>query len=270
MTSPKPPLCVIRGGGDIGTGVVWRLWRSGYSVIVTELPNPLTVRRTVSMSTAVAEGTVTVESMVGVKVDSQQDAQQMALSGRQVPVIVSEALLDVAADVVIDARLAKRNIDTSITDAPLVVALGPGFTARTDCDVVVETMRGHGLGRTIWQGSALANTGIPAPVNGHAQSRVLRAPLAGPTTWVVEIGTKVKTNQVLGQVGGQPITAPFDGVIRGLIASGTQVRSGLKIGDVDPRLDVECHQISDKALAIGGGVLEAVTGWWFGARSAND
>ena len=159
----------------------------------------------------------------------------------------------------IDARLAKHNIDTHIEQAPLVIGLGPGFSAGVDCHAVIETMRGHRLGRVIWQGAALPNTGTPGIVAGKGAERVLRAPAAGVVTWQEEIGTAVSAGQLLGTVNGAAVTAPFGGVIRGLIAPGTAVRQGLKIGDVDARADrAACFTISDKALAIGGGVLEAL------------
>jgi xanthine dehydrogenase accessory factor len=160
---------------------------------------------------------------------------------------------------VVDARLAKRNIDTHIDQAPLVIALGPGFTAGIDCHAVIETMRGHTLGRVIRQGPALPNTGTPGIVAGKGAERVLRAPAAGIVSWQEEIGTAVSAGQRLGAVNGKAVVAPFAGVIRGLIAPGTAVRQGLKIGDVDARADrAACFTISDKALAIGGGVLEAL------------
>jgi xanthine dehydrogenase accessory factor len=158
--------------------------------------------------------------------------------------------------------MAKRNIDTHVEQAPLVVALGPGFEAGKDCHAVIETMRGHRLGRVIWQGSALPNTGTPGIVAGKGAERVLRAPVAGEVNWRVEIGDIVEKGQLLGSVAGQAVAAPFDGVLRGLIAPGTAVPAGLKIGDLDARADVSaCFTISDKALAIGGGVLEAVLTW---------
>jgi xanthine dehydrogenase accessory factor len=155
--------------------------------------------------------------------------------------------------------MAKRNIDAGIDQASFVVALGPGFTAGVDCHAVVETMRGHRLGRVIWQGSALPDTGTPGLVAGKGAERVLRASVAGVVSWRKEIGDRVQEDEWLGDVGGRPIYAPFDGVVRGLIAPGTAVRAGLKIGDIDARNDVDaCFTISDKALAVGGGVLEAV------------
>jgi len=160
---------------------------------------------------------------------------------------------------VVDARLAKRNIDTRIDQADLVIALGPGFTAGVDCHAVVETMRGHTLGRVIWQGPALPNTGTPGIIAGKGAERVLRAPADGLIDWRLEIGDLVTAGEVIGEVAGQPVSAPFAGVIRGLIAPGTAVTRSLKIGDVDARADVAaCFTISDKALAIGGGVLEAI------------
>lgn len=253
-------LCVLRGGGDLATGVAWRLSRAGFPVVVTELPDPLTVRRTVALSTAVAEGTASVEGMVGRLTRRPDEAVHVAFGG-DIAVLVSRDLPDIGADVVVDARLAKRNIDTSIDDARLVVALGPGFTAGVDCHAVVETMRGPRLGRCIWDGPAAADTGTPGTVGGRAGERVLRSPGDGTASWTSAIGDVVAAGQVLGEVAGQQITAPFDGVVRGLIREGTQVRAGLKIGDVDPRTDTDVHEISDKALAVGGGVLEAVMTW---------
>ncbi len=179
-----------------------------------------------------------------------------------VAVIISPTLPDLGADIVIDARLAKRNIDTTLDDAPLVVGLGPGFTAALDCHVVIETMRGHRLGRAIWSGSALANTGTPGEIGGRGAERVLRSSVEGIAVWRSAIGDTVTEGQLLGHIEGLTdgsVVAPFDGMIRGLVRSGTHVTAGLKIGDVDPRIDHDaCFEISDKALAVGGGVLEAV------------
>ena len=259
------PLCVVRGGGDLGTGVVWRLHRAGFPVIVTELAEPLTVRRTVAVSTAVTEGSITIEGMRALRADDSSEARSVAEEGI-VAVLVSDELPDVGAEVVVDARMAKRNLGTRISDAPLVVTLGPGFTAGVDCHAVVETQRGHHLGRVLWSGSAAPDTGTPGVVRGQGRERVLRAEVDGAAEWGVAIGDAVQRDHVLGRVGTAEILAPFDGVVRGLIAPGTRVRAGLKVGDIDPRGDVSyCYSISDKALAIGGGVLEAVTSWRAGA-----
>lgn len=270
------PLCLLRGGGDLATGVAWRLTRAGWPVVVCELDAPLTVRRTVALSTAVTApgGRVAIEGMVGRLVADPSEAAAVARSGAgtEVAVLVSPVLPDwsgrglAGPDVVVDARLAKRNPAgdgaTSIGDGPLVVALGPGFSAGVDCHAVVETMRGHQLGRVLWQGSAARDTGVPGPVGGRGAERVLRAPAAGQLSWRVAIGDRVTGGQELGTVAGRLVAAPFDGVVRGLIAERVEVPVGLKIGDIDPRADpATCHQISDKALAIGGGVVEAVLTW---------
>jgi len=256
-----PGLCLIRGGGDLATGVAWRLSRAGWPVVVTELKNPLTVRRAVAVSSAVAGGVVDIEGMIARRADTASEAVALAHTG-VIAVFVSPELPDVGADVVIDARLAKRNIDTQLSDASLVVGLGPGFTAPVDCHAVVETQRGHRLGRVIWRGAAAANTGVPGIVGGRGSERVLRAPRSGVAAWSVAIGDRVDENQILGAVGGFEIEAPFAGVVRGLIADGIAVNEGLKVGDIDPRCEPSaCAEISDKALAIGGGVVEAVLTW---------
>jgi xanthine dehydrogenase accessory factor len=256
-------LIVLRGGGDLATGIAYRLHKAGLPLLVLELERPLVVRRAVALATAVSEGAITIEGLRGQRVATAADAIALAQTG-VVPVMVapelpdwSEAGLDPTA--IIDARMAKRNIDTRIDQAPLVVALGPGFTAGVDCHAVIETMRGHWLGRVIWQGAAQANTGTPGIVAGKGAERVLRAPVAGTVAWQTAIGDRVEAGAVLGHVAGQPVIAPFAGVLRGLIAEGTAVPINLKIGDLDARSDREaCFTISDKALAIGGGVLEAV------------
>lgn len=261
-------LCVIRGGGDLATGVAWRLTRAGVAVVVTELAKPLTVRRTVALSTAVTDGSADIEGMVGQLAPTAEDACVIArrdtdgAAVAEVGVVVSPELPDVGADVVIDARLAKRNIDTTIGDAPLVIGLGPGFTAGLDCHAVVETMRGPHLGRVLWSGNAEPDTGTPGIVGGRGAERVIRAQCDGEVRWVRAIGDIVDDHEVLGTVDDLPVLAPFAGVARGMILHGSEVASGTKIGDVDPRIDpAACDEISDKALAIGGGAVEAVL-WW--------
>lgn len=257
MGADRSSTVVVRGGGDLATGVVWRLNRAGFRVVITELAEPLTVRRTVAVSSAVADGCTTVEGMTARRVESVAETTT-AFANDEVPVLVSPELPAIEADVIVDARLAKRKLDTSIEQAPLVIALGPGFVAGADCHAVIETMRGPRLGRVLWSGSAEPNTGTPGTVGGRGRERVLRAPADGPVIWKVSIGDRVSEGTVLGEVASLQLVAPFDGVVRGLIRPGTVVSEGLKIGDVDPRSDVNCHEISDKALAVGGGVLEAV------------
>jgi xanthine dehydrogenase accessory factor len=256
-------LIVLRGGGDLATGIAYRLHKAGFPLLVLELERPLVVRRAVALATAVSEGAITVDGLHGQRVDTAADAVVLTQSG-VVPVLVAPELPDwseagLAPTAIIDARMAKRNIDTRIDQAPLVVALGPGFTAGVDCHAVIETMRGHRLGRVIWEGTAQPNTGTPGIVAGKGAERVLRAPTAGVVQWQAAIGDQVEAGAILGHVDGQPVIAPFAGVLRGLIASGTAVPASLKIGDLDARSDRDaCFTISDKALAIGGGVLEAV------------
>lgn len=267
-------MVLLRGGGDLATGVAYRLHQAGFAIIVLELPWPLSVRRRVALSTAVHEDEIHIEGLVGRLVHGFMEAGNVAASGI-IPVLVSPELPDgqqaapglYGGDaresgtytILIDARMAKKNIDTDIEQADTVIGLGPGFNAGIDCHAVVETMRGHHLGRVIWQGQAQPNTGIPGVVGGKGADRVLRASIDGIVQWRSDIGTVVQAGDVIGTVEGQAVRAPFDGVVRGLIAPGTRVEAGQKIGDVDSRSDVSaCFTISDKALAIGGGVLEAI------------
>lgn len=262
---------ILRGGGDLATGVAYRLHRAGFPVIVLEIEKPLAVRRRVSLATAVLEKEIVVDGIHGVRANDLSHLPDILKAG-SVPVLISEELPTVAQlslpgnpskiPVLIDARMAKRNIDTTIQQADLVIALGPGFNAGVDCHVVIETKRGHQLGKVIWEGGAIPNTGRPGTIAGKGASRVLRAPTSGEAVWAFEIGDIVKEGQVIGSVARQPIQAPFDGVIRGLISPGFNVPAGIKVGDVDPRGNVaSCFSISDKALSIGGGVLEAVLVW---------
>jgi len=252
---------VIKGAGDLATGVAARLWRSGFPVIMTEIAQPLTVRRTVSLSDAVYEGEATVEDMTARLARNRSDILK-ALDERVIPVIVdpeAKIVMEMAPFAVIDAIIAKRNIGTRKDDAGFVVGLGPGFTAGHDVHAVVETKRGHTLGRVIWKGSAIPNTGIPGEVKGFGSARVIRASGPGVFKGALSIGTHVEEGDVVAHVGDAPVPAPISGMLRGLLHDGVTVQKGLKSGDVDPR-DVQesCFSISDKALAIGGGVLEAV------------
>jgi xanthine dehydrogenase accessory factor len=251
-------LAVLRGGGDLATGVAYRLHHAGFPVAILELERPLTVRRTAALSTAVTAGRAQVEDVEARLVRSVEEAQQLVRTG-MIPVLASPGLAPLAPSVVIDARMAKRNIDTTIDDAPLVIGIGPGFNAGEDCHAAIETMRGHHLGRVIWEGPTAANTGIPGMVGGQSGNRVLRAPTSGVVEWDAEIADIVGSGQRLGRIGEAPIVSSLDGVVRGLITPGTRVEAGIKIGDIDPRADpTACFEISDKALAIGGGAVEAV------------
>ncbi|MEG1989000.1 MAG: selenium-dependent molybdenum cofactor biosynthesis protein YqeB [Oscillibacter sp.] len=254
-------LVVIRGAGDIATGIALRLWRAGIQVVLTDLPQPTAIRRTVCFSQALVHGETTVEGVVARRAESPRQALAL-LEEKLLPVLADPAgtcLASLGPDAVVDAILAKKNCGTRMTDAPVVVAVGPGFTAGEDCHAVVETMRGHSLGRVIWQGSALPNTGIPGLIGGFSGERVLRAPAAGVFHQLLDIGDVVREGDVAATVDGQPMICTLSGVLRGILAEGTPVFSGMKAGDVDPRCQVDhCYTASDKALAVGGGVLEAI------------
>ncbi len=254
-------LVVVRGGGDLATGVAYMLNQAGFPVVVTELARPLAIRRAVSFASAVADGQVVVNGVTGRRAESGPDAMTTARSG-DIAVMVSSDLPQLEQSVIVDARLAKRNIDTTINQAPLVVALGPGFTSGVDCDAVVETMRGHDLGNVIWNGQAAANTGVPGNVGGATADRVVRSPVAGTVTLSVTIGDIVDAGQQLGTVGGERVESKIAGVVRGLIGEGFPASVGLKIADVDPRADRSaCFEISDKARLVGAGVLQATMMW---------
>ncbi len=256
-------LVVVRGGGDLASGAVAQLHNAGFPVIVLELERPLAVRRTVAFSSAVISGEITIDGIIGQRAATTDDALVIA-TRREVAVLVSPAIpvFSRPISVLVDARMAKRNIDTAIDQAPLVVALGPGFNAGTDCDAVIETMRGHRLGRVIWDGPAVPNTGIPGTVGGAASDRLVRAPVDGVVEWSVAIGDVVTATQALGSIGDVVAQASIGGVVRGLIAAGSVVSAGTKIGDVDPRADrAACFEISDKSRLVGAGVLEAVLVW---------
>ncbi len=254
-------VCVLRGGGDLATGVAWQLWNARLGLIVLELPEPLTVRRTVALSTAVHDGEARVQGMRGLLVGSPREADMVAREGGVAVLVCPDlaAFHPVRPDVLVDARMAKSSLDTSILDAGLVIGLGPGFTVGVECHAVVETMRGPDLGRVITSGRARPDTGTPADLGGRSVDRVVRAPVDGRVEWRIEIGDVVDEGRSLGSVGGVTFRAPFRGVVRGAVREGMLVRAGFKIGDVDPRGDpTACWRISDKASAVGRGVLEAV------------
>jgi xanthine dehydrogenase accessory factor len=263
------PLALVKGAGDLATGVGLRLHSAGFAVFHTELAQPAMVRRAVSFGEAVYEGRAVVEGVEARLAGDWSEAKRF-LAERVVPVLVDPGAR-VAADagplLVVDAILAKRNLGTSTKDAPAVVALGPGFQAGRDCHAVVETMRGHTLGRVIWQGEALPNTGIPGEVGGKGAERVLRAPVEGEFVTLREIGDQVKAGEIVAEVAGVPVRSALDGVLRGLARAGLQVQPGMKVGDVDPRAARQhCFTVSDKALAIAGGVLEAACALLGGVR----
>jgi len=264
-------LILVKGAGDLATGVIHRLHRVGMKVAATELPQPLAIRRAVAFASAVYEGVWTVEGVVA-RCVSDERAMEHALAAGEVPVWVdpeARILKWLHPDAVVDAVMAKRNTGTTIADAPVVVALGPGFSAGLDCHAVIETNRGHNLGRVILHGQAQADTGIPGEMGGESARRALRAPTDGLFVGRRVIGDLVQAGEPVATVAGQPVVAQIDGVLRGLLHDGLTVRAGCKVGDVDPRAVVEhCFTISDKARAIGGSVLEAILYQLSGLSSA--
>jgi len=252
---------VVKGGGDLGTGVAHRLHRAGMRIIITELSKPLVIRRAVAFATAIYSGVIGVEGVRARRVGSFEEASAAQEKG-EIPLLIDPQAQVVARwepEVLVDAIMAKRNTGTKITDAPLVIGLGPGFEAGSDVHAVVETARGHNLGRVILSGSAEPDTGVPGEVAGYTFQRVLCAPSAGTFQAVLRIGDRVEAGATVGYVGSQPVRAAIGGVLRGIVADGVEVVEGMKLGDVDPRGLVEyCFTISDKARAIGGGVLEAI------------
>jgi len=252
----------IKGAGEMASAVAWRLYMANIrTIFMMEIPHPLAVRRAVSFCDALHKGTATVEGVEARKADDAEGIRA-AWNKKAIAVLVDPhwtALKTMRPQIVIDAILAKANIGTAVTEAPLVIGLGPGFTAPADVHMVIETNRGHHLGRIITDGSAEQNTGIPGNIGGHTEHRVLRAPVDGVFNTRRSIADLVKSGDVIGAVESETVYAGIDGVLRGLIRSGSRVSKGLKIGDIDPRKDKSyCCTISDKARAIGGSLLEAI------------
>ena len=254
-------MVVIKGAGDLASGVAVRLAHCGFSIVMTDLLHPTSIRRTVCFSEAILKGSLTVEDVTAESAGSAAEVPAIHARGHIAVLSDPEAacINDLQPEVVVDAILAKRNLGTSLTDAPIVIALGPGFTAGEDCHAVIETMRGHDLGRVILKGPGEPNTGIPGNIGGFTTERVLRAPKSGMFLEIRHIGDIVEKGEPIAAVDDAAILAPLSGVIRGLLPSGTPVFQGMKSGDIDPRAVLShCYTVSDKARAIGGGVLEAI------------
>jgi len=257
-------IALIRGGGDLASGVAIRLHRAGVRVVMTDLPQPLAVRRLVCFSEAVYAGECAVEGVIARRVNDPTDMLRIMqiLSKGHIAVLVDPGGISVKhlhPHVVIDARMIKQNVPLIETPVKLIIGLGPGFSAGGNCHAVIETNRGHMLGRVIWDGPPEPDTGEPDIVANRRSERVLRAPTDGELLAHAEICEHLEAGQLVAEVAGQPIYAPFKGVLRGLLRSGVQVKRNLKIGDVDPRDDSRyCRLVSDKSLAIAGGVMEAI------------
>jgi xanthine dehydrogenase accessory factor len=261
-TKIKELVIGIKGAGEIASGIACRLFQSNIkNIFMMETKNPLAVRRQVSFCEAVHDGKIIVEGVEAKKIISSGEIHH-AWSENKIPVIVDpdwNCIKTVKPHVVIDAIIAKKNLGTSLSEAPLTIGLGPGFEAGKDVHIAIETNRGHNLGRVILNGCPEPNTGIPGSTNGFTHERVLRAPCAGTFNSTLNIGAIVKKKQVVGSVDGENVKAGIDGVLRGQIRNNTKVTNKLKIGDIDPRGEKQyCTTISEKARAIGGSVLEAV------------
>ena len=261
LSEAKHLLVLIKGAGDLGTGVAYRLHRAGFLLVVTELPQPTVIRRAVSLAEAVYEGEVAVESLRARLVQDVQQASQ-ALGSGIVPVLVdpqADITRELRPRVVVDARMAKRNLGTRLDEADLVLGLGPGFVAGQDVHAVIETARGHYLGRVLLTGEAAPDTGVPGSIGGESARRVLYAPANGVFHALKRIGDPVAKGDVVAGVDDRPVEAFLPGVLRGILRDGLTVHRGMKVGDIDPRgVRDYCFTVSDKALAVGGGVLEAL------------
>lgn len=259
-------LIIVRGGGDLATGTIHKLYQCGFQVLILEVPQPSAIRRNVAFSEAVYQGEQTVEGVTCHRAQSLDQAEALLRAGKLVVLVDprGESISRLRPLAVVDAILAKKNLGTHREMAPITVALGPGFTAGEDVDAVIETKRGHDLGRVLWQGTAAPNTGIPGVIGGYGKERVIHSPAEGILRNVSRITDTVTKGQEIAVVetenGGVPVLASLDGLLRGLIRDGYPVTKGFKIADIDPRVEEyrNCFTISDKARCIAGGVVEAI------------
>lgn len=254
-------MVLIKGAGDLATGIAYRLKKSGFDIVMTEIHKPTTVRRTVAFSQAVFDNEIVIEGIKGVKVNNINEIYEEIREGN-IPIIIdekAEIIKELRPDVVVDSIIAKKNLGTSIEDAPIVIGVGPGFEAKVDCHLVVETKRGHYLGKVIEEGSAIPNTGVPGNIGGYTKERIIRASSNGKIKPVVAIGDFIKKGDIVAYIDGIEVLAEIDGIVRGMLQEGIEVFKGMKSGDIDPRCEKDhCFTISDKARSIGGGVLEAI------------
>lgn len=255
-------LVIIRGGGDLASGVAARLYNSGFKILILEIQEPSCIRREVSFSNAIYTKTMKIENINAILANSLEQAQKIIQNDNIAVMIDEKASIckSIKAKILVDAILAKKNLNTSKDMAQIVIAIGPGFQAGVDCDCVIESKRGHDLARVIYEGFAAKNTNIPGEIAGFSKQRVIHSPTSGIIKHIAKIGDLVIKNQNIAQINDTFIKASIDGVLRGLIHEGFHVSKNLKIADIDPRLSEQknCFSISDKARSIGGGVLEGI------------
>ncbi len=265
-------LVLIKGAGDLATGSAVRLHRAGIQVVMTDIERPTAVRRTVALCQCIYDGTTTVEGITARRATDAEEVRAV-LSAGAIPVLVdprARILGQLPFDGMVDAILAKKNLNTKMTDAAAVIALGPGFTAGVDCHGVVETMRGHDLGRLLTEGSAIPDTGVPGIIGGYAKERIIRASADGFFEPVAKIGDTVAEGDLVARVDGVPVYALMPGMVRGMLPAGLPVKKGMKAGDIDPRCEMRhCFTVSDKARAIAGGVLEGLDRFLRGRPAEN-
>ncbi len=254
-------LIIIRGGGDIATGIGHRLFMSGFKVIILDIEKPLAIRRKVSFCEAIYSGEIIIEGVKAILAKNLNEIYS-AIDNGYIPVFIDgkgEIIKTIGPMTVVDSILAKKNLGTTRNMAPITIGVGPGFEAGVDVDLVVETKRGHFLGKVIHKGKAENNTGIPGDILGYKEERIIRAEASGILKSYYNIGDKVEAGDIICEAGGRKITAKISGILRGIIKEGLYVEEGLKIGDIDPRgIEEYAYTISDKARAVGGGVLEGI------------
>ena len=271
-------LILIKGAGDLASAIALRLYRAGYNVAMTDINIPTAVRRTVSFSRAIYEQECYVEDVKGIKANSIEDIETIVRNGN-IAIYIDEmanCIKSLKPDVVIDAIIAKKNLNTKIDDAGLVIGVGPGFTPKKDCHCAIETKRGHYIGRVLWDSSPEKNTGVPGTIGGYNVERIIRATTDGIFKPTHSIGDFVKAQDIVAYIEEEnghldPVQVSIGGVIRGMLQEGVKVHKGMKSGDVDPRgIKEYCFTVSDKGSAIGGGVLEAVSGYYMGGIYENN
>ena len=253
---------VIRGGGDLATGVAEVLYQSGFKILILDIEKPSSIRRSMCFSEAIYDGVTKVENIICKKIENENEIER-CWSEKIIPIMVDEKgeiIKKIKPDVVVDSIIAKKNLGTTKDMAPITIALGDGFEAGKDVDIVIETMRGHNLGRIITSGRAMKNTGIPGEIKGVSKDRVIYSLASGIFSSVKKIGDTVQKDEIIGYVGDVEIRGKISGVLRGIIREGYEVTKNMKIGDIDPRIEEKnnCFTISDKARSLGGAVLRAI------------